>query len=238
MKKEIKNNIPFEFANKTNADEHVMTISGAIGQGGWFYDATSAEDVRNALDGVTASTIRIKLNSGGGDAFDGIEIMNYLKDLDAYVIVEVTALAASAASILAMGADEIIMRNGATMMIHEASTFAYGTKSDIQKTMNALEAIDQSLVDIYANKTGLPHDEINEMLKAETWLTGPEAVEKGFATSTTSSVDDNSKDEEITNLKQQVQTMQNELNQLKNKPKEEPTPQPQKMVAKRKGFFF
>lgn len=237
MKKKIKNNIPFEFANKTNADEHVMTISGAIGQGGWFYDATSAEDVRNALEGVKASTIRIKLNSGGGDAFDGIEIMNYLKDLDAYVIVEVTALAASAASILAMGADEIIMRNGATMMIHEASTFAYGTKSEIQKTMNALEAIDQSLVDIYANKTGLPHDEINEMLKAETWLTGPEAVEKGFATSTTSTVDGNGKDEEITNLKEQVQTMQNELAQLK-KSKEEPTPQPQQMVAKRKGFFF
>lgn len=214
MTKKIKNNIPFEFANKTNDNEHVMTISGAIGQGGWFYDATSAEDVRNALDGVKASTIRIKLNSGGGDAMDGIEIMNYLKDLEAHVIVEVTALAASAASILAMGADEIIMRNGSTMMIHEASTFAYGTKSDIQKTMNALEAIDQSLVDIYVNKTGLSHDEISEMLKAETWLTGPEAVAKGFATSTTSSVEDKNKDEEIANLKQQMQTMQNQLNQM------------------------
>ena len=138
--KKIKNNIPYQFVNTSNNDEHVMTISGAIGQGGWFYDATSAEDVRNALNGVKASTIRIKLNSGGGDAFDGIEIYNYLKDLDAHVIVEVTALAASAASIIAMGADEIVMRTGSTLMIHEASTFAYGTKSDIQKTHNCFIA--------------------------------------------------------------------------------------------------
>ena len=128
MKKKIKNNIPFKFTNNATEDEHVMVISGAIGESGWFYDATSAGDVRNALSGVTASTIRIKLNSGGGDAMDGIEIMNYLKDLDAHVIVEVTALAASAASIIAMGADEVIMRDGATLMIHEDSTFSYGTK--------------------------------------------------------------------------------------------------------------
>lgn len=223
IKKKIKNNIPFKFTNNANEDEHVMVISGAIGESGWFYDATSAQDVRNALDGVKASTIRIKLNSGGGDAMDGIEIMNYLKDLDAHVIVEVTALAASAASILAMGADEVIMRDGATLMIHEASTFAYGTKSDIQKTMNALEAIDKSLVDIYVNKTGLSSEEISGMLKAETWLTGPEAVEKGFATSMEkqSTVEE---DEEVSLLKAQMQVMQNELQQLKNTEPEKPTP--------------
>ena len=237
MKKKVKNNIPFKFTNNTNEDEHVMVISGAIGESGWFYDATSAQDVRNALDGVKATTIRIKLNSGGGDAMDGIEIMNYLKDLDAHVIVEVTALAASAASILAMGADEVIMRDGATLMIHEASTFAYGTKSDIQKTMNALEAIDQSLVDIYVNRTGLSNEEISEMLKAETWLTGPEAVEKGFATSTAkqSTVEDS---EELLAIKQQMEIMQNELTQLKNQSKEEPTPEPLKVVASRKRFLF
>lgn len=223
MKKKVKNNIPFKFTNNVNENEHVMVISGAIGESGWFYDATSAQDVRNALDGVEASTIRIKLNSGGGDAFDGIEIMNYLKDLDAHVIVEVTALAASAASILAMGADEVIMRDGATLMIHEASTFAYGTKSDIKKTLNALEAIDQSLVDIYVNKTGLPDDEISEMLKAETWLTGPEAVEKGFATSIAAAINAEDSDE-VTQLKAQMQSMQNELQQLKNVEPEKPMP--------------
>ncbi|MDQ7860599.1 Clp protease ClpP [Peribacillus frigoritolerans] len=156
-----------------------MTISGAIGQGGWFYDATSANDVRRALDGVTASTIRIKLNSGGGDAFDGIEIYNYLKDHSAHVIVEVTALAASAASIIAMGADEIIMRTGSNLMIHEAATFGYGTKKRYsKKTMNALETIDESIVSIYKQRTGLSSEEIRNMIEAETWLTAEEALEK------------------------------------------------------------
>jgi ATP-dependent Clp protease, protease subunit len=183
MKQRLKNNIPYRFVNEATPDEHILTISGAIGQSGWFYDATSAEDVRNALSKVKASTIRIKLSSGGGDAFEGIEIYNYLKDLKAHIVVEVTAIAASAASIIAMGADEVIMRTGSTMMIHEASTFAYGTKADIQKTMNALEAIDQSIVDIYTQRTGLSSEEIENMIAAETWLTADEALEKGFATS-------------------------------------------------------
>ncbi|WP_457818920.1 ATP-dependent Clp protease proteolytic subunit, partial [Staphylococcus aureus] len=81
-------------------DEHILVISGAIGESNYFYDATSAKDVRNALKNVEAKTIRIKLNSPGGDAFQGLEIYNYIKDLDAHVIVEVTALAASAGSII------------------------------------------------------------------------------------------------------------------------------------------
>lgn len=232
--KQIKNNIPHKFVNQTNEDEHVMVIDGAIGESGWFYEATSAKDVRNALDGVTASTVRIKLNSGGGDVFDGIEIYNYLKDLDAKVVVEVTALAASAASIMAMGADEIIMKTGATMMIHEASTMAYGTKSDIQKTMNALEAIDESIVAIYADKTGKSAREIRDLIEAETWFTADEAVSNGFATSTsvveeTTALENN--DDLINTIVEKVTA------QLKNSKDDEPTPQPQKVAAKKRVIF-
>lgn len=176
----IKNNIPHKFTNSTDNDEHIMVINGAIGESGWFYEATSANDVRNALKDVKASTIRIKLNSGGGDVFEGIEIYNYLKDLEAYVIVEVTALAASAATLICSGADKVIMRTGSTYMAHEASTFAYGTKSDIQKTMNALTAIDESIVSIYQQKTGLDTDEIRNIIEDETWFTAEEALAKGF----------------------------------------------------------
>ena len=236
--KKIKNNIPYQFVNASNNDEHVMTISGAIGQGGWFYDATSAEDVRNALNGVKASTIRIKLNSGGGDAFDGIEIYNYLKDLDAHVIVEVTALAASAASIIAMGADEIVMRTGSTLMIHEASTVAYGTKSDIQKTMNALEAIDESIVDIYVQKTGLSRDEIRDMVVAETWLTAEEAFEKGFASSIETVVEDNQDNGNVLD-EAVINSIAEKVAAKLNNSKTEPIPvEPTKVQTKRKGFLF
>ncbi|HHO6115555.1 TPA: head maturation protease, ClpP-related [Staphylococcus aureus] len=173
------------FFNQTNEskDEHVLVISGAIGESNYFYDATSAKDVRNALNNVEAKTIRIKLNSPGGDAFQGLEIYNYIKDLDAHVIVEVTALAASAGSIIAMGADEIIMRTGSTMMIHNASTFCYGDKEEMQTTYDRLEKIDSSIVDVYVSRTGLSKEEVKELLDNETWFTASEAVEKGFANS-------------------------------------------------------
>ncbi|MBK5446060.1 head maturation protease, ClpP-related [Peribacillus sp. TH24] len=237
MKKKIQQ-VAHKFTNSLDGDEHAMTISGAIGQGGWFYDATSANDVRKALDGVTASTIRIKLNSGGGDAFDGIEIYNYLKDHNAHVIVEVTALAASAASIIAMGADEIIMRTGSNLMIHEAATFAYGTKGDIQKTMNALETIDESIVSIYKQRTGLSSEEIRNMIEAETWLTAEEALEKGFVDSieTVDGSDEPEKNDFINFTNEQINSivaivtanLQKNINQTN-----EPAP-----VAKKQRFIF
>lgn len=242
MKPKLKNNIPYKFVNESTSDEHIMTISGAIGQGGWFYDATSAEDVRNALSNVKANTIRIKLSSGGGDAFEGIEIYNYLKDLEQKVVIEIMAIAASAASLVAMAADEIIMRTGSTMMIHEASTMAYGTKADIQKTMNALEAIDESILQIYAQKTGLSHDEIRNMIVAETWMTAEEAFEKGFATSIETVEEDdppqsqNAIDEKFINSIVELVTKQ-----IENKNQKEeslPIVEQLKPTAKGKRFLF
>ncbi|MDA1742607.1 ATP-dependent Clp protease proteolytic subunit [Bacillus cereus] len=182
MKNKIQH-IPYQFSNAVNPenDEHEMVLSGYIGSSSWWYDAISAESVRSALKEVRASTVKIKLNSGGGDADQGVEIYNYLKDLDKKVIVEVTSLAASAASIIAMATDEIVMRTGSRMMIHEASTIAYGNKQDIQKTLNALEAYDESIFSIYQQKTGKSREEITDLLEAETWFTAEQAVQEGFA---------------------------------------------------------
>jgi len=228
--------IPYEFFNKTDEtkDEHEMVISGAIGKGGWFYSATSAEDVRNALKGVKASTVRIKLNSGGGDADQGIEIYNFLKDLDKHVIVEVTSLAASAASIIAMGANEVIMRTGSRMMIHEAATLAWGTKQEIRKTLNALETYDESIISIYQEKTGKSREEIAKLIEAETWMTAEQAVEKGFADKVEfESTHNNITDEQ---MKQIVDAVTNYLqqNNQSNEPKQT---EPPKVSAKTRFIF-
>lgn len=214
-----------------NKDEFVLVISGAIGEGGYFYDATSASNVRKALKDVKAKTVRIKLNSPGGDVFNGLEIYNYLKDLDAHVVVEVTALAASAASIIAMGADEIIMRTGSNMMIHNASTFAYGNKEDLLKAHDALSTIDSSIIDVYKAKTGLDDTEIKELLDNETWFTAQEAVEKGFADSvettkdkpseSTNTVENQGLLKAINELKQEITNLKanNENQEVKEKVK-------------------
>lgn len=234
--------IPYKFLNQTNGEEHEMIISGVIGKSGWFYTATSAEDVRNALAEITASTVRIKLNSGGGDADQGVEIYNYLKDLDKHIVVEVTSLAASAASIIAMGADEVIMRTGSRMMIHEAATLAYGTKQDIKKTLNALETYDESIISIYQQKTEKSREEIAKLIEAETWMTAEQAVKDGFADKVEYEPNEDSK-EGITNeqLQEIINTVTNNLKQNINQSNEPVSTSSTATVEekpKRKGFIF
>jgi ATP-dependent Clp protease, protease subunit len=228
--------IQHKFTNQTNGDEHEMVLSGFIGRSSWWYEAISAETIRNALKEVSASTIRIKLNSGGGDADQGIEIYNYLKDLDKKVIVEVTSLAASAASIIAMGADEIIMRTGSRMMIHEASTYAWGTKQDIQKTLNALEVYDESIISIYEQRTGKNREDITQLLEAETWFTAEQAVKEGFADKVEfEKQDDDEKQNVITD-----EQMQQIISAVKSSLNENPKSEPHKLVQTqvKKGFIF
>jgi ATP-dependent Clp protease, protease subunit len=167
-----------EAAEDTEAIE--LTIYGDIGES-WWYDSTSAKDIEEALKGITANSIIVRLNSPGGDVFDGIAIYNQLKNHLAKVTVYVDGLAASAASLIAMAADELIMNTGSMLMIHEASTWAWGTKHDIRKTLNALEGIDKSIADIYMTRFQGDRSEIEQMITNETWFTASEAVEVGLA---------------------------------------------------------
>lgn len=181
----IQNGLQYQFKNEVEDGEHILTLSGFVGEPDLFdmlmgVDTINPQDVAKSLDDVDGD-IRIRLNSGGGDVFAGIEIYNYLKNHPSNVTVEITALAASAASIIAMAGDKVIMDTGSSMMIHQASTVAWGDKSELQKAMSALETIDGSLVDIYAERTGMDAAELETLLTGETWFTADEAVEKGFA---------------------------------------------------------
>ncbi|SDY43005.1 head maturation protease, ClpP-related [Bacillus sp. 166amftsu] len=173
-------NVQHSFKAETEGDSSTITIYGSIGES-WWGESTSAKDIENALNNVKSDTVTLRLNSGGGDVFDGIAIYNQLKNHSAKVIVHVDGLAASAASLIAMAADELIMNTGSMLMIHEASTFAWGTKSDIQKTLNALEGIDKSIADIYMTRFEGERSEIETMIENETWFTASEAVEIGLA---------------------------------------------------------
>ncbi|MGR5866432.1 head maturation protease, ClpP-related [Bacillus cereus] len=168
------------FKAEAKADSLDITIYGDIGES-WWSDSTSAVDIEKILKATSANVIHINLNSPGGDVFDGIAIYNQLKNHSAQVIITVDGLAASAASIIAMAADELIMNTGSMLMIHEASTWTWGTKLDIRKTLNALEGIDKSLADIYMTRYQGGRSEIETMITNETWFTANEAVEIGLA---------------------------------------------------------
>ncbi|MGE7091676.1 head maturation protease, ClpP-related [Lysinibacillus sp. NPDC048646] len=170
-------------------DETVLTIYGDIGES-WWYDSTSANDIDRALKQVKTSNITVRLNSPGGDAFDGITIYNRLKDHQAKVKIIVDGWACSAASIIAMAADELIMNTGAMIMVHEAWTIAIGSKTEMQKTIDMMAKLDESLLDIYMTKAQITRDEMKQFVINETWFTADEAVAIGFATVTEDTKDD------------------------------------------------
>lgn len=171
--------IDHQFKAELKDNEATITIYGEIGD--YWWDSTSSSDVEKALKEVTADTVHVHINSVGGDVFDGIAIFNLLRNHSSKIVIHVDGLAASAASLIAMAGDEIVMNTGSMMMIHEASTFAFGTKTDIQKTMNALEGIDKSIADIYMTRFKGEKVDVEELIKAESWFTAEEAIELGFA---------------------------------------------------------
>lgn len=179
------------FKNEVSGDTQILTLNGVVASDD-FENTISHKKIEAALKGSDKNIV-IKLASGGGDAFEGINIYNYLKSLKNHVTIEITSIAASAASIIAMAGDKIVMHTGSNMMIHEASTFAFGSKTDIRKTLNALESVDKSIVDVYYNRTGVDKNEIIDMMAKETWMTADEAIKQKFA-------DEKGQSKEVTNM--------------------------------------
>lgn len=160
-----------------------IVLYGPVGGSWWDDEGFTAADVLHTLS-MLDGDVKVRLNSGGGLAWDGVAIFNALKAHDGRVTIQIDAIAASAASIIAMSGDEIIMRGGALMMIHDASTITWGNAEDLQKTVDMLLKLDGQMAAVYSKRTGLSREECAALMDAETWLTGEEAVEKGFATST------------------------------------------------------
>lgn len=169
----------FEVLNKA-ADQNETTIYmyGSIGDG-WYADI-SANDVRSQLNAIESDTINIHLNSPGGDVFESIAISNLLKDHKAKIIVTIDALAASGGSVIAMGADQVIMKKNAMMMIHKAWTYAAGNSIELTKIANDLEKMDSAVTESYTSRFVGERSELEQLLADETWLTAEECLALGF----------------------------------------------------------
>ena len=126
----------------------------------------------------------MRINSGGGYADDGIAIYNALKAHRGHVAVVIDAIAASSASVIAMAGDTITMRAGSLIMIHDPAKFTWGNAGDHEKSTEQLNKLADLMADIYAEQSGEDADDIRQEMKTELWLTGEEAVERGFATDT------------------------------------------------------
>lgn len=158
--------------------EHIIHISGDIG------DSNTPDEIRSQIEGFKLKkedTVRVIINSEGGSVFDGFDIYNQLKALDNKIITEVRGMAASIASLIMLAGNEIELSQASTVMIHRAMTMAMGNSEDIEKQVKVLNTIDDVLVTIYAARTGMDREEVENLLSEETWFTAEEAIEAKLA---------------------------------------------------------
>lgn len=158
-----------------------LIINGTIASESWLEDDVTPKLFKEELATHTGD-ITVRINSPGGDVFAGVSIYNMLREYNGRVVVKVDGLAASIASLIAMAGDEIVMLPGAMMMVHKPWTIAAGNADELGRAVEMLEKTCESMIPVYASRTGLSEEKIEELLAAETWMTAAEAVELGFAT--------------------------------------------------------
>jgi len=140
----------------------------------------TAQDFISEIKGLKDMPINLRINSLGGDVFDGMAMYNVIKRREAKTTVYIEGIAASIATIIALGADEVIMAENSLFMIHNAWGGTSGEAKDMRKTAETLDKITSELTDIYVKKTGLSYDTLAEMMDEESWLNADEAFALGF----------------------------------------------------------
>lgn len=174
-----------------NAAEPIAEIRVYDSIGYW---GITADDFAAELEKVTADRIILRVNSAGGDVFDGFAIYNLLRDHPATVETKIDGFAASIASIVALAGETVTIPDSAFMMIHNPFAFVIGNSAEMRSMADVLDKIAGPMVKIYAQKTGKPADEIRDLMESETWFTGEEAVEAGLADELIKTSDDTEED--------------------------------------------
>ncbi|WP_022886368.1 head maturation protease, ClpP-related [Glaciibacter superstes] len=161
----------------TSAD---VFIYDEIGESFWG-GGVSAQTMATELAALDVDELNVYINSPGGAAWDGIAIMNAIRRHRAHVTVHVDGLAASAASVIAMAGDKIVMNRGSQLMIHDASGGAYGDAELMDEVATILHKLSNSIADVYAGRTGTDRATWRAAMQAESWYTAEEAVAAGLA---------------------------------------------------------
>lgn len=175
---------PRNMADVVSAEDGVATLRLYDPIDSWGGEwGVSAKEFVNALSTLPDDTaeIRLHINSPGGEVYEGIAIMNALRNHKARVVAVVDGLAASAASFVAVGADEVVMGRNTQLMIHDAWGLAIGNAEDMREMGDRLDKISNNIAHVYADKTGDSVEEMRALMLAETWMDADEAVAMKFA---------------------------------------------------------
>ena len=171
-------------------DPNTISIYGVIGEDFWTGEGFTAKKMAGILRSIGKNAVTVNINSPGGDMFEGLAIYNLLREHSAAVTVKVMGIAASAASVIAMAGDSVMMGTGSMLMIHNAWGLVVGNRHDFADAADVFKTFDGSMAAIYADRTGKSVDDILAMLDGPTrasdgtYMTAAEAIEQGFADDT------------------------------------------------------
>lgn len=171
----VKNETPDYFGS-----DRILYLDGEISDDTWFGDEVTPGIFKDELNSGKGN-ITLWINSPGGDVFAASQIYNMLMEYPYEVNVKIDALAASAASVIAMAGTKICMSPVAMLMIHNPATVAIGDSKDMQKAINMLTEVKESIINAYEIKSGLSRNKISNLMDAETWMNAKEAKRLGFA---------------------------------------------------------
>ena len=163
-------------------ETRTLYLTGEISDETWFGDEVTPKIFKDELMAGSGG-ITLWINSPGGDVFAAAQIYNMLMDYSGRVTVKIDGLAASAASVIAMAGSQVEMSPVAMMMIHNPITVAIGDSKEMQKAIDMLSEVKESIVNAYEIKTGLSRNKISRLMDAESWFNAKKAVEMGFADS-------------------------------------------------------
>lgn len=168
--------------NQANEEvaERILELHGTIAEESWFDDDVTPQLFKDELN-AGSGDITVWINSPGGDCVAAAQIYNMLTQYKGNVTVKIDGIAASAASVVAMAGNTVFMSPVSMMMIHNPATFAFGDHAEMQKAIDMLAEVKESIINAYVIKTGLTRAKLSHLMDAETWMDANKAVELGFA---------------------------------------------------------
>ncbi|MFQ9432003.1 Clp protease ClpP [Faecalicoccus pleomorphus] len=168
--------------NQSNEEvaERILELHGTIAEESWFDDDVTPQLFKDELN-AGSGDITVWINSPGGDCVAAAQIYNMLTQYKGNVTVKIDGIAASAASVIAMAGNTVLMSPVSMMMIHNPATFAFGDHAEMQKAIDMLAEVKESIINAYVIKTGLTRAKLSHLMDAETWMDANKAIELGFA---------------------------------------------------------
>jgi len=160
--------------------ERILHLNGTIAEESWFDDDVTPQLFKDELM-ADSGDITVWINSPGGDCVAAAQIYNMLMDYPGNVTVKIDGIAASAASVIAMAGTKVLMSPVSMLMIHNPMTVAFGDSGEMQKAIEMLGSVKDSIINAYEIKTGLSRAKLSHLMDAETWMDANKAVELGFA---------------------------------------------------------